>query len=358
MGAKGCLPLGQAKHLPLVAAFLARMGLAAVAGAAALAEMAVDLGSVVKLMVLDTLSGRSPLYRLERFAAAVDTEPLLGKEVSPGAFNDTTLGRALDAIYERGAGRLFGQVAPAAAAAFPAELDLRHLRFLATSVSVWGEYAAREQDGEQGLSVTFGLSRDLRPDLKQFFIQMLRVHRSIPILGGCADGNASDKTVNNAVLTRLSACMARHGLAAGAFVYVADAAIVTPANLTVVGENLLITRLPFTYGEAERVVAEAVQEGPLDSRAAVVHSNARTARPRGRRGHADGEAARTARPRGRRGRRREAGRRGRADGEAARTARPRGRRGRGRRAAHLRARPAVLASEHVAAPIGGGNGPP
>ncbi len=222
--------------------------------------MAVDLGSVVKLMVLDTLSGRSPLYRLERFAASVDTELLLGRQVSPGAFNDTTLGRALDAIYECGAGQLFSQVALAAAAAFPAALNLRHLDFDTTSVSVWGEYAAREADGEQdgaeGLHVTYGYSKDRRPDLKQFLLQMLCCQRNIPILGGCADGGASDKTINNAVLTRLSACMARHGLAAGAFVYVADAAMVTPANLAALGENLFITRLPFTYGEAERVVSE------------------------------------------------------------------------------------------------------
>ena len=252
----------QAEHLPLVAAFLGRMGVAAVVNAAVPTEMAVDLGSVVKLMVLDTLSGRSPLYRLESFAASVDAELLLGKQISPGAFNDTTLGRALDAIYEHGAGQLFSQVALAAAAAFPDEVDLRHLHFDTTSVSVWGEYAAREADGDEGLSITHGYSKDLRPDLKQFLIEMLCAGRNIPVLGGCADGNASDKTVNNAVLTSLSKHMARHGLAAGAFVYVADAAMVTPANFAALGENLFITRLPFTYGEAERVVAEAVQEGP------------------------------------------------------------------------------------------------
>jgi transposase len=268
------MKITQAEHLPLVAAFLGRMGVAAVINTAAPTEMAVDLGSVVKLMILDTLSGRSPLYRLERFAASVDTELLLGKQVSPGAFNDTTLGRALDAIYECGAGQLFSQVALAAAAAFPADVDLRHLHFDTTSVSVWGEYAAREQDGgqddggeggEQALRVTYGLSKDLRPDLKQFLIQMLCAGRNIPVLGGCADGNASDKTVNNAVLTSLSKHMARHGLAEGAFVYVADAAMVTPGNLAAVGENLFITRLPFTYGEAERVVSEAVEEGPWTS---------------------------------------------------------------------------------------------
>jgi len=55
--------------------------------------------------------------------------------------------------------------------------------------------------------------------------------------------------------------MARHGLAAGAFVYISDSTIVTPENLKAVGDNLFITRLPFSYKEADRVVLEAVRKG-------------------------------------------------------------------------------------------------
>ena len=56
------MQVSQAQHLPLVAAFLERMGLAAVVNAAVPTEMAVDLGSVVKLMVLGhALREESPL---------------------------------------------------------------------------------------------------------------------------------------------------------------------------------------------------------------------------------------------------------------------------------------------------------
>jgi transposase len=254
------MKISQADHLPIVAAFLDRMGVPATVNSAVPTEMAVDLGSVVKLMVLDTLSGRSPLYRLERFASQVDTVLLLGKEVDPSSFNDTTVGRALDAIYEAGTEQLFSQVALRAACAFPLEVDTRHVHFDTTSVSVWGDYALCEEE-ENGINLTYGYSKDHRPDLKQFLIKMLCVHRNIPILGGCADGNASDKTLNNAMLTHLSRYMARHGIRAGAFVYISDSAMVTPANLQAIGDNLFITRLPFTYSETERLVAEAVEEG-------------------------------------------------------------------------------------------------
>jgi len=254
------MKISQADHLPIVAAFLDRMGVSATVNSAVPTEMAVDLGNLVKLMVLDTLSGRSPLYRLERFASQVDTMLLLGKEVVPSSFNDTTVGRALDAIFEVGTEQLFSQVALRAACAFPLEVDTRHVHFDTTSVSVWGDYAFCEEE-ENGINLTYGYSKDHRPDLKQFLIKMLCVHRNIPILGGCADGNASDKTLNNAMLTQLSKYMARHGIRAGAFVYISDSAMVTHANLQAIGDNLFITRLPFTFSETERVVAEAVEEG-------------------------------------------------------------------------------------------------
>ncbi len=250
----------QVGHLPVVAQFCRRIGLADVINAAVPTKMAVDVGTVVQLMVLDTLSGRSPLYRLERFARSVDTGLLLGTKIHAEAFNDTTLGRAMDAIYAVGTVQLFSQVAFHAARSFPLDMDMRHVHFDTTSVSVWGDYALCTNEEDQ-LQVTHGHSKDHRPDLKQFLVKMLCIHHNIPIVGGCESGNTSDKTINNAVLTNLSKYMAKHGLGEGAFVYVADSAMVTPNNLQALGDNLFITRLPFSYKETERVVLGAVREG-------------------------------------------------------------------------------------------------
>jgi hypothetical protein len=132
------MSISQAGHLPVVAQFCRRIGLADVVNAA---QMAVDVGTAVQLMLLDTLSGRSPLYRLEPFARSVDTRLLLGKIIPAVAFNDTTLGRAMDAIYAVGTEQLFSQVAFRAARSFPLTLDMRHVHFDTMSVSVWGDYA-------------------------------------------------------------------------------------------------------------------------------------------------------------------------------------------------------------------------
>ena len=56
-------------------------------------EMAIDPGTMVLGMSLDTLSGRSPLYRLEEFFTHQDMALLLGKAVPPEAFQDDTVGR-------------------------------------------------------------------------------------------------------------------------------------------------------------------------------------------------------------------------------------------------------------------------
>ncbi|MCK4598343.1 DUF4277 domain-containing protein, partial [Candidatus Bipolaricaulota bacterium] len=184
--------ISQVGHLPVVAEFCRRIGLADTVNNAVPTEMAVDVGTVVQFMVLDTLSGRSPLYRLERFARSVDTGLLLGKKIPAEAFNDTTVGRAMDAIYDVGTEQLFSQIAFRAARAFPLDMDMHHVHFDTTSVSVWGDYLLYTNEEGQ-LWVTEGNSKDHRPDLKQFLVKMLCIHHNIPIVGGCESGNASDK---------------------------------------------------------------------------------------------------------------------------------------------------------------------
>jgi transposase len=244
-------------HLPVVAAFCRRIGLINVINRIVPNEMEVSVGTIVQGMVLDTLSGRSPLYRLKEFFEHQDTQLLLGQEVDSTSFNDTTVARAMDAIFDIGAEKVFSEVAFNASCKFP--LDKRYVHFDTTSVNVWGDYDRCAPDSDT-IDITYGYSKDHRPDLKQFLVKMLCVGRNVPLLGSCEDGNGSDKSINNSVLSRISKLMAKHGLEPGAFVYIADSAMVTRDNLTTVGDNLFLTRLPFSYNEAGRVVSEAVEQ--------------------------------------------------------------------------------------------------
>src|SRR6266704_6378956 len=81
----------QVQHRPIVKAYADKMGLVEVSNQVVPTEMAIDPGTIVLGMILDTLSGRSPLYRLEEFFAHHDTALLLGKAIAPGTFDDDTV---------------------------------------------------------------------------------------------------------------------------------------------------------------------------------------------------------------------------------------------------------------------------
>jgi transposase len=243
------------QHLPIIKAYADQLGLVGLINHYVPTEMDVDAGTVVLGLVLDTLSGRSPLYRLEEFFAHQDTALLLGQALPPHAFTDDTVGRVLDRLYDFGTMRLFTACAVRAAARFG--LERRYVHFDTTSRSVWGEYQFAEEE-DLPFRVTYGYSKDKRPDLKQFVLSTLCVDRAVPIWGKPEDGNASDKTLNTTLLSEIAQLLARHGVAPGAYIYIADAALVTEDNLAALGDTLFITRLPATYRECGRVIAEVV----------------------------------------------------------------------------------------------------
>ena len=242
-------------HLPIIKAYADQLGLVSRINHYVPTEMEVDAGTVVLAMVLDTLSGRSPLYRLEEFFAQQDTALLLGKPVPPQALNDDTAGRVLDRLYDFGTMRLFTACAVRAATRFG--LERRYVHFDTTSRSVWGDYQYAEAQ-DLPFQVPYGYSKDKRPDLKQFVLSTLCVDRAVPIWGKLDDGNASDKTLNTTLLSELARLLADYGVRPGAYIYIADSALVTEDNLSALRDTFFITRLPATYSECERVIGEAV----------------------------------------------------------------------------------------------------
>src|SRR5215510_11833945 len=242
-------------HLPILKAYADQLGLVSLINHYVPTEMAGDAGTVVLAMVLDTLSGRSPLYRLEEFCAQPDTALLLGKAVSPQALNDDTAGRVLDRLYDCGTMRLFTACAVRAATRF--SLERRYVHFDTTSRRVWGEYQFAETQALP-FQVPYGDSKEKRPDLKQCVLSILCVDRAVPIWGKPEEGNASDKTLNTTLLSEIAQLLAHHGVQRGAYIYIADAALVTEDNLAALGDTLFITRLPATYSVCERVIGETV----------------------------------------------------------------------------------------------------
>jgi transposase len=254
-GLSPALEVYPVQHLPIIKAYADQLGLIGLINHYVPTAMEVDAGTVVLGRVLDTLSGRSPLYRLEEFCAHQDTERLLGKALPPHALNDDTVGRVLDRLDDFGTMRLFTACAVRAAPRFG--LERRYVHFDTTSRSVWGAYQCAETQALP-FQVTYGYSQDKRPDLKQFVLSTLCVDHAVPIWGKPEDGNASDKTLKATLLSEIAQLLAQYGVQPGAYIYIADAALVTEDNLAALRATLFITRLPATYSACGRVSAEAV----------------------------------------------------------------------------------------------------
>jgi transposase len=242
-------------HLPIIKVYADQLGLVGLINHYVPTKMNGDAGTVVLGLVLDTLSGRSPLYRLEEFFAHQDTELLLGQALPPQAFTADTVGRVLDRLYDFGTMRLFTACAVRAARRFG--LARRYVHFDTTSRSVWGAYQFAETQ-DLPCQVTYGYSKDKRPDLKQFILSTLCVDRAVPIWGKLDEGNASDKTRTTTLLSEIAQLLAGHGVAPGAYISMAAAALVTEDNLAALRDTLFLTRLPATDSDCERSIGEAV----------------------------------------------------------------------------------------------------
>lgn len=276
----------QVQHLPIVQAYADQIGVVEVLNQRVASEMALDPGTIVLGLVLDTLRGRSPLYRLEECFAHQDRALLLGKAVAPECFNDDTVGRVLDRLYEVGTMKLLTACAVRADRVFG--LAKRYVHFDTTSVSVFGEYLPPEtpqrqeepQNEPQGpVTITYGYSKDKRPALKQCIVSTLCVDRAVPLWGKAEDGNASAKTVNNTVLSEIATHMASYGVAPGAYISIADAARVTEDNLAALGDTLFMSRLPATYNACGRLITEAVAQNTWAEIGMLAHTKPTPHRP-------------------------------------------------------------------------------
>ena len=269
----------EAHHWPIVRSFMDRIDLVKIVNQLVPTQMAVEPGLIVKGLVIDTLSGRSPLYHLESSFEHADRELLFGEDVPASYFNDDNVARTLDQLYAVGTQKIFSTLSVAAVQAFG--IETHHAHYDTTSVSVYGEYTQGDETNTDGVvRITYGHSKDKRPDLKQFLLSTLCVGGDVPILGSVEDGNASDKTLNRGILNQVSSRMAALGVDEGAFVYMADSAMVTASNLAEIGDRIaFITRLPATYHECERVIREAVGTNAWETLGPLAQSTPTKNRP-------------------------------------------------------------------------------
>lgn len=87
------------QFLPIVKEYAKRLNLVETINSMVDSEMNLSPGDAVLAMIMDTVSGRNPLYRLEESFHDLDTELILGKPIDPVKLNDTNPGRVLDKLH-------------------------------------------------------------------------------------------------------------------------------------------------------------------------------------------------------------------------------------------------------------------
>lgn len=233
-------------------------------------------GQVMKAMILNGLGFLSaPLYLFEEFFVGKPTEHLIGKGVLASHLNDDRLGRELDKYYQIGTTKIFTTVAIKAAHKFQVESKSIHLD--GTSMSVEGEYKKETEEIEKtqpeteenkferepemkAIEIVHGYSRDKRPDLKQFIIDMIcSGDGDIPLYLKIDSGNVDDKSV---FVERLKEFKKQWTFAG---ICVADSALYTAENLAAMREIKWITRVPLSIKEAQNKILDIKESSWKDS---------------------------------------------------------------------------------------------
>jgi transposase len=206
----------------------------------------VSAGLIVKAMLLNGLGFVSaPLYMFGKFFEGKPTEHLLGEGITAEQINDDRIGNVLDDLQEAGLSETFLGISLKAVAKYEIKVETGHID--STSFHVDGEYG-REEEGS--IEITHGYSRDHRPDLKQFMMNLICVgDGDIPVMMEVVSGNQADKARFAGLLQEFKEQWTFEGICVG------DAALYSEENLVAMTGLKWLTRVPLSIKAASDLEA-------------------------------------------------------------------------------------------------------
>ena len=217
-------------------------------------QQIISTGQVVKAMILNGLGFVSaPLYLFGEFFIGKATEHLLGEGIQPEHLNDDRIGRALDSLSNQGLTPLFTSIAMLAHQR--CNLLTNSLHIDSSSFSVEGSYEIDSSDESiESIKITYGYSKDRRPDLKQFMMDVICTgDGDVPLFVRIGDGNESDRAIFAQLLKQFKQEWNLDSI------YVADSALYGEENLQQLGQLNWITLVPRTIKTA-KMLAESMEE--------------------------------------------------------------------------------------------------
>jgi len=238
--------------LPIINHFVARMGLDDAlarhvpSDQRSLVTHARALGVLLRSIIVE----REPIYRQQEtvnvFAAGMFG--ITAEEMDH--VGDDRIGRALDRLFDADRAALLTDVVLAVGRAFG--LKFEELHNDSTTVSFCGTYRAawgRKIRGRTAPAITYGISKDHRPDLKQLlFILTTTNDGGIPVAFRCSNGNTSDSRTHIETWNTLRTIAGRAD-----FLYVADSKLCSRENMDHIDRSggRFVTVLPRSRSEDE-----------------------------------------------------------------------------------------------------------
>ncbi|GBE73106.1 transposase [Microcystis aeruginosa NIES-87] len=239
----------------------------------------VNAGQVVKAMIINGLGFVSkPLYMFPEYFETIACEHLIGTGVKPEYLNDDKLGRVMDKLFIKGLDTIFFIIAVKAAQKFGVSLSTSHLD--SSSIHVHGQYntslpevifenqkIGNNQELEEiavkspkEITITYGYSRDHRPDLKQFIIEMIcSGDGDIPIFLKLASGNQADSSCFGQIAVEYHKQLEVNSL------MVADSALYTESNLKMMSDLQWLCRVPLSIKAAKSLISTIPESEFIDS---------------------------------------------------------------------------------------------
>ena len=224
-------------------------------------EEKLSSGIIVKSIILNAMGFVSrPLYLFPQFFNDKATEHLFGEGIFPEDFNDDKIGRVLDKLYTFGLDKIFLAITIAAFKKYNIENIYSHLD--SSSISVHGDYDfyQNEENSEPiPIQITHGYSKDKRPDLKQFLINLIvSGDAGVPLFLECGNGNDSDKAKFAQLISNFRTQVDLDSI------FVADSALYTAENLLTIKDLKWITRVPLSIKTAQLYVRDIPEYQLID----------------------------------------------------------------------------------------------
>jgi len=217
---------------PILKHFIERMGIARIIDSMVDTHPnreAITHGEAVAGLVAYLIQGGKALYRVEQWAQDYSVADIMFPQYQSEDWTDDRLGDTLDAIYVAGLEGIQGAISANIVSEFG--ISLNEIHYDTTTVSLYGVYETKDED--QAVVITYGHSKDHRPDLRQIKVGLaISGDGNVPLISNTHDGNTSDSVIPVDYWKRLKQIADTRN-----FVFIGDCKLASKSNMLDIAES-------------------------------------------------------------------------------------------------------------------------